>query len=76
MVLFLDDFNQVTNLVDHPSDDRIVIMLTGRVDLAKTEPAKSCSLSRFAADAAFLLSDRYFLCHCSNPYKLTLPILY
>ena len=76
MVLFLDDFNQVTNLVDHPSDDGVIVMLAGSVDLAEPEAAKSRSLRRFASDAAFLLNDCYFLCHCSNPYKLTLPILY
>ena len=76
MVLFLDDVYQMPNLVNHPSDDGIIVMLAGSVDLAESEPAKSSSLRGFTSDAAFLLNDCYFLCHCSNPYKLTLPIIY
>ena len=76
MVLFHDNINKMLHLINHPSDDGIIVMLAGSVDLAESEPAESRPLRRLASDTAFLLNDCYFLCHCSNPYKLTLPIIY
>ena len=76
MVLFLDDVYQMTNLVNHPSDDGVIVMLADSIDFAEPEAAESRSLRGFTSDAALFLNDCNFLCHCSNPYKLTLPILY